>query len=76
MTLMAIVFLAIAFFTLLASIFEIIKDSLKSNSKKNKNLDDDEKYERKDKEYESESPLRKGDDDEKYERKYKEYESP
>ena len=69
MTLMAIVFLAIVFFTLLASIFEIIKDSLKSNSKKNKNLDDDEKYE-------SQSPLRKGDDDEKYERKYKEYESP
>ena len=69
MTLMAIVFLAIIFFTLLASIFEIIKDSLKSNSKKNKNLDDDEKYE-------SQSPLRKGDDDEKYERKYKEYGSP
>ena len=53
MTLMALFFLAIVFFTLLASIFEIIKDSLKSNSKKNKNLDDDEKYERKYKEYES-----------------------
>jgi hypothetical protein len=74
MTLMAIVFLAIVFFTLLASIFEIIKDSLKSNSKKNKNLDDDEKYEREYKEYGS--PLRKGGDDEKYERKYKENESP